>query len=283
MNAILSKALVKLLRPLVRILLREGVPYGVLADLLKSLYVDVAMKEFGITGRKPSFSRVSIITGLPRREASRVKRLPETVTNEPVSERYNRAARVIAGWISDRHYSDAKGNPKDLLMTGSGFTFETLVAKYSGDVPVRAIFDELERVGAIKKMKNSSLRLLTRAYLPQTGNDDKIAILGDDVAALIATIHHNLLHSQSTETLLQRKVYYDNVPIEALSVIREKAKEKGQTLLEYFNRWLARYDRDTHPSVKGTGRKKCGIGIYYFEEDGVDQSPDSFGRKGKSS
>ncbi|MFQ5937243.1 MAG: DUF6502 family protein [Acidiferrobacterales bacterium] len=34
-----------------------------------------------------------------------------------------------------------------------------------------------------------------------------------------------------------------------------------------MDRWMAEHDRDTRPNVKGTGRKRAGIGIYYFEED----------------
>ncbi|MEX1290347.1 MAG: DUF6502 family protein, partial [Desulfobacterales bacterium] len=55
----LYAAVLKLLRPLMRILLRNGVSYGTFADLAKWIYVDVAAKEFGIKGRKQTTSRVS--------------------------------------------------------------------------------------------------------------------------------------------------------------------------------------------------------------------------------
>ena len=73
----LSAAALRLLRPLVRILLRGGISYKTFADLVKWVYVDVAMKEFGIAGRKQSISRVSVITGLSRKEVLRVRRLSE--------------------------------------------------------------------------------------------------------------------------------------------------------------------------------------------------------------
>ena len=44
----LFAAILKLLRPLVRILLRNGVPYGAFADIAKRVYVDVAAQEFGV-------------------------------------------------------------------------------------------------------------------------------------------------------------------------------------------------------------------------------------------
>ncbi|HEY6072929.1 MAG TPA: DUF6502 family protein, partial [Anaerolineales bacterium] len=72
----LSAAITSLLRPLVRILLRNGIPYGAFADLSKRVYVEIATQEFAIAGRKQSKSRVSILTGLSRKEVLRVKRLP---------------------------------------------------------------------------------------------------------------------------------------------------------------------------------------------------------------
>ena len=72
----LVAAVLRLLRPLARILLRNGVSFSTFSDLAKWTYVDVAAREFGIEGRKQSTSRVSVITGLSRREVMRVRNLP---------------------------------------------------------------------------------------------------------------------------------------------------------------------------------------------------------------
>jgi len=90
----------RLLRPLVRILLRNGVAYGALAELIRKVYVDVAYEEFSPAGKKQTVSRVSGLTGLTRKE---VKRLAEMEETDSVSgqERYNRAVRVIGGWMKD--------------------------------------------------------------------------------------------------------------------------------------------------------------------------------------
>ena len=44
----------KLLRPLVRVLLRHGIPHQTFAEFAKQAYVDVAAEEFAVEGRKPS-------------------------------------------------------------------------------------------------------------------------------------------------------------------------------------------------------------------------------------
>ena len=259
-----SAAVLRLLRPLVRILLRNGVSYNTFSDFVKWVYVDVASKEFGIEGRKQSTSRVSVITGLSRKEVMRVRKLPKP-DDSASTERYNRAARVIAAWRRDRNFLDAEGKPTPLPMAGPNVSFSELVKRFSGDVPVRATLDELIRVGAVERLEDGRVSLLTRTYVPQSSDADKLHILGTDVAHLISTFDHNL-KSDPIGPFFQRKVAYDNLPDEILPGFRKYSAKRAQTLLENLDRWLAQHDRDVTPTVKGTGRNNAGIGIYYFEE-----------------
>lgn len=265
----LSAAALRLLRPLVRLLLRNGVSYSTFSDLVKWVYVDVAGKEFGIKGRKQSTSRVSVITGLSRKEVLRVRRL-SSPEDRVSTEQYNRAARVIAAWRRERDFLDGKGMPAPLPMTGSGATFSGLVKRFSGDVPVRATLDELIRVGAVERSKDGKVRLLTRAYIPEKSDADKLHILGTDVAHLISTIDHNL-KSEPILLRFQRKVAYDNLPDDVLPQFRKLSGKKAQALLESLDRWLAQHDRDINPAVKGSGRNRAGLGAFYFEEPYSDE------------
>ncbi|MCE5264415.1 MAG: DUF6502 family protein [Deltaproteobacteria bacterium] len=268
MNRALSAAVVRILVPLVRMLLRQGVSYGTFADLAKWVYVDVAMQEFGIDRRKQSTSRVSILTGLSRKEVTRVRQIPrpDDLAN---AERYNRAARVIAAWRREADFLDADGRPALLSMSGRGATFSELARRFSGDVPARAILDELIRSGSVERLSDGLIRLCDRAYVPKASEIDKVHILGTDVGHLISTIDHNLEPAPSlplSQPLFQRKVAYDNLPDEFLPRLRKMTARRGQAFLEKMDRWLAGHDRDTNPDAAGTGRNKAGIGIYYFEE-----------------
>jgi Family of unknown function (DUF6502) len=260
----LSAAVTNLLRPLVRLLLRNGVPYRTFSDLAKRVYVDVATEEFGILGRKQSKSRVSILTGLSRKEVLRVKRLPGP-DDMGALQRYNRAARVISGWVRDRMFTNESGDPVDLPFEGENATFKKLVRLYSGDAPARAILDELLRVGSVERTTEGKIHLLDRSYVPMRGEIEKIGILGADAADLISTIEHNI--RQPDTPFFQRKVCYDNLPGEALPQLKRMGRNKSQSLLESLDRWLSKRDRDFNPQVGGTGRKRAGMGIYYFEED----------------
>ena len=270
-DKVLQAALMKLLRPLIQILLRNGVPFGTFSDLAKRIYVDVARTESGIPGKKQTVSRLSVITGLSRKEIGRIKKLPP-VRETGETERYNRAARVIGGWIQDKRFLDSKGNPNVLPLDGPRTSFADLVKQYSGDVPARAILDELLRTGTVERTAAHYVRLLTHAYIPRTDEAGMLSILGTDVKDLIATIDHNLRASKTEDPkrFFQRKVSYDNLPMEVLPKLRSRTQTQAQNFLEAMNRWLSAHDRDINPDVAGTGRKRAGIGIYYFEEDFED-------------
>jgi hypothetical protein len=132
-------------------------------------------------------------------------------------------------------------------------------------VPARAILDELIRIGAAERLEDGKIRLLVRAYVPESSEADKLNILGTDVGLLISTIDHNL-KPDSIGPLFQRKVAYDNLPDEILPAFRKLSAKRAQNLLETLDRWLAQHDRDVTPTVKGNGRNHAGLGIFYFEE-----------------
>jgi hypothetical protein len=260
----IAAAITNLLRPLVMFLLRNGVPYQTFADIAKRVYVDLATEKFDIPGRKQSKSRVSILTGLSRREVLRVKRLPAQ-DDLGALDRINRAARVVSGWVVDRRFSDESGQPADLPFEGGDICFRQLVKAYSGDAPVRAVLDELMRVGVVERTTDGKIHLLEHSYIPKAGEIDKIAMLGSDTADLFSTIDHNIGHPEAP--FFQRKVNYDNLPSEALPELKKLAGEQSQALLERVDRWMSERDRDVNPQVPGTGRKRAVVGIYYFQED----------------
>jgi hypothetical protein len=258
-----SAAISTLLRPLVRLLLRNGVPYRSFSDIAKRVYVDVATEEFGIPGRKQSKSRVSVLTGLSRKEVLRVRRLPPT-DDMGAGERYNRAARVIAGWVRDPRFCKGSGTPAELPFEEGPSSFRELVKTYSGDAPVRAVLDELLRVGTVERQPDRMIRLLERSYIPKRGEIEKIGILGVDTSYLIGTIEHNI--RQPDAPFFQRKVCYDNLPAEALPELEKIAAGRGQALIESLDGWMSTRDRDVNPGIPGTGRMRAGVGIYYFQE-----------------
>jgi hypothetical protein len=265
----INAAIARLLRPLFRLLLRNGVSYGSFEALARQAFVDAAMGVSGIAGKKPSISRVSLLSGLTRKE---VQRLSAPQAAAPAGDQHNRAARVLTGWVRDAEFHDARGRPRVLERDGAP-GFATLVKRYSGDIPVRAVLDELVNVGAVRLTDDGRVELRERAYVPGKSVAEKLRILGSDVADLIDTIDHNLQRG-ADDPRFQRKVMYHSIPADALPAFRKLGAARSQALLEQLDRWLAAHDIDNPADRPELPRARVGLGIYYFEEPVAPQPPE---------
>jgi len=244
-NTILLSALNKLAQPLVQVLLRHGVACEDFVELIRRSFVSVAEHEFAPQGRKQSLMNIALITGIHRHE---VKKLMESAKQVSMTKpQHHRAARVINGWINDRDFS-INGAARTLDIATE---FKQLVSQYSGDITPRPILDELLRVGAVEKPTADTLKLLVPAYIPHNSDEDLIQIFGDSVTDLLSTLDYNL-KSETAIRRLQISVVHTNLPDEVLSNIE----------LQFFET----QDRDSNPNVKGNGRNRAGIGLYFFQE-----------------
>lgn len=262
----MAGALFKILKSVARVALRRGVPYDAVAELAKRAFVEVAHREFEIRGRKQTASRISVLTGVHRKEVARML-AASTPSDEVASDRITCAAGVVAGWRRDARFADAKGKPAALPFDDDAPSFSELVRRYGrGDTPGRAVLDELLRVGAVKRLRDGRIRLVAAAYVPESASSEALEILGSDVSDLIATIDHNLAVAPK-RGFFQRKTAYDNLPAEALTEIRALVEREGQRALETLDGAMAKRDRDFNPDAKGKGRKRAMVGVYYFEDD----------------
>ncbi len=260
---ILARAVLRLLRPLVRILLRNGIAFGTFSDLAKKVYTDVAFEHFTIEGKKQSVSRVSILTGLTRKEVKRLHELPEpdSVTEE---KRYNRAIRVISGWLNDTDYRSAEGVPLALPLRGDSPSFTSLVRSYSGDVPVQAMLTELMTAKSVEQ-RDDIIYLVRHAYVPSDDPEEKMHILGTDVEELIDTIDHNLTH-QGDELRFQRKVSNGHIANTDLETFKQLSTKEAQMLLERLDSWLTEHEQDPDAESKQSSAK-VSMGIYYYVDE----------------
>jgi len=273
MENILKYAIRHILKPLVRILHRKGVAVGELNEMLKQIYVEVSEDVLAAAGERPTTSRIAIATGLTRKEVAQLRQAIAVDVDAPTGS-YNRGARVMTGWLADAEFLDAEGKPAHLPLHGERGSFAALVSRYSGDMPTRAMFQEMERVGAVQRDAAGQVQLMAAGYIPHSDEAEKLSILGTDVAALMNTIAHNLTTQERSQLHFQRKVSYDNLPVEALPVFKAMVAKDGLDLLIKFNAYLATQDRDSNPQVEGTGCMRAGVGIYYFEEPVAAQPED---------
>ncbi len=291
-RASLIQSVFKLLRPLVRVLLQQGLSYAEFAEIAKKAYVDVAEKEFQIPGRKQSIARICVLTGIHRKDVNRL--LAEQSSGEWHIEPLSRAARVIGGWLSDSHFLNKAGRPDLLPFDGEAGSFSQLVKRYSGDMPARAVLDELKRAKAVEVTDTGKLKLVSEAYVPVALDDQILQVLGMAGSDLLNTIGYNLT-APPNGSRLQLSVAYDRLSPEVVREFKQMAEKDALNTLKRYNAWLAERDADNpdlpssapDPRAPGTRESdspmmRAGLGMYYFEEPaslGSDQSATAAGRK----
>lgn len=267
----LLRAVERLLEPLVRLMLRNGVTYKAFGAIARRVFVQTAIKDFALPRRKLSDSRIAILTGLARRDIAKLRNAgPEDGAEIEVS--MNRAARVVAGWRRDPKFRDAAGRPATLSLDGDTPTFTELVRLYAGDVPVAATLDELERVDAISRTRDGRFRLASRAYVASADSERILTVLGSHVRDLITTIDYNLTR-EDAPARFQRRVVYEGIDPQRLDSLRLVIADEAQATLERIDAILAEAVLDESSDAAKAESSRLGVGIFWIENE--DEDPPS--------
>ena len=257
---VLANAVIGILKPLLRVLIRNEVSHAEFSELARQAYVEVAYEHFSLKGRKTTYSRVAVLTGLSRKEVVRLYKLIKQ-QQPAVKSVPNRAVRVINGWMQDKEFLDGQA-PRTLPLQGDKGSFASLVAKYSGDITLGAIVDELERVGVVSRPDKQTVKLNSYGYVPQEDELEKIKIMSVCAADLLNTTVHNLEQDEQ-QARFQRQIVYSDVPETVAEEFKVYSSEKSAEFLQQLNQYLARKTQSA-ASGQQTGRR-VGLGIYYLE------------------
>lgn len=253
----------RLMRPLVRILIRNSISFGEFNEIAKEVYVEVAASSAPPNDKNEVEDRIAILTGLPRTEVDRViaqrgKQQAEYTSN------LHRTTSLLSGWHTDPLFTGPYGLPLDVPFEGSGDkTFSGLVERYSNDISAHAMLNELLRAGVVTETEDGRIKVLTRTYLPDTDAPESLDRLGYVVRDFVETIDFNRQEENPEQRLLERMVVADNgVRLSDLPQFRDYVRERGQFLLEEIDDWLSKHEpadgHDEEPIVD------TGVGIFHF-------------------
>ena len=264
----LMGALRRLLRPLVRVLIAQGLTFPALSRLLKELYVEVAEREFPVAGRPQSDSRINLLTGIHRKDV-RALRDPrrELTSGSPV---VSRNARMIAIWAGNPAFLDERARPRPLPRHADGDgapSFESLVESISKDIRARVVLDEWLRLGLVRLDEDEQVHLNSEAFVPREDFEDLAFYFGRNLHDHIATSAHNLLGGEPRQ--LERAVYYDKLTPGSVEALNAMSREVGQEALLKINRKAFELAEADEGKAEATRRMSFGV---YFHAAGDDRS-----------
>ena len=252
-------------------LIAKGVTFPVLSRLLKTVYVEVATSEFPVPDKAQTDSRISLLTGVHRKDVKALRERRRTAEPPPLA--LSRNAHLIAAWTGAADYLDERGRPRPLprqKQPDGRVSFESLVASVSKDIRPRAVLDEWLRLGLVRVDDANLVHLNTQAFVPREDFADLAFYFGRNLADHIAASGHNLLGGEPP--MLEQAVYYEELTPESIAELSALSRELGSNALVAVNKKafeLAEQDRN-NPDAN----QRMAFGVYFFtgpdEPDGAD-------------
>ncbi|MGF7175818.1 DUF6502 family protein [Azospirillum doebereinerae] len=260
-------AMRRVLTPLVRALIGFGIPWPMFSGLVKAVYVEVAERDFALPGKPTSDSRITLLTGVHRKDVSQLRGKAPSADAVAASSP-SLGAQVLGRWLGHDDYREADGRPRPLARVASAegeAAFETLVTGVSKDIRPRALLDELLHAGLVTERADGRLDLVVSAHLPR-GDIDKLAYyFGRNLADHIAAAGHNL--AGGAPPFLERAMFHDGLTAESVATLRIEAERAGMDMLVHLNRIAMELaDRD---EGKDEAHHRFTAGLYaYSAPDG---------------
>ncbi|MDN0083220.1 DUF6502 family protein [Crenobacter sp. SG2305] len=257
-----------MLQPLVRLLLDHGVGFPFLIEMLKTTYVRVADRHFKLKGKEQTDSRLSLLTGVHRKD---IKRLRGGVDQEKRALEVPLAAQVLGLWTGDARYLNERHEPRVLprfSREGGEHSFESLVESVSKDIRPRSLLDEWLRSGVVSLDEDDRVHLASHAAVPAENLADKLEFFGRNVHDHVAAISANLRESPSP--FMERCVFYDGLKPEQVAELRALAERRAMEALLEVNRQARSMIESNGDDGKATER--FNFGVYFYHEAASDDA-----------
>jgi hypothetical protein len=185
----LMDAIGAVLGPLARLAVARGVRFSDLEERMKQAFVQAARDAHpgGLPHRQ--VSRISITTGINRREVTRLVK----TANEPTAQQLSLAMRAYFRWSTDPDFQDADGQALALKRQGESGSFEAMASRVTRDVHPRSLLEDMVRLKiAVWDAEADIVTLSNDAFVP---NDDVAHLLeflganvGDHLRAAVENV-----------------------------------------------------------------------------------------------
>jgi hypothetical protein len=258
-----------LLRPIASMLLKCGMTWKEFSDLSKASFVEAASDEYGLDGRPTNVSRVSILTGISRKE---VKRQRDMLLQEaPVGRgKTTDATRVLSGWHQDPLYTDEDSKPKLIPENGPAPSFNSLCQRYGGDIATQTMLKELLKTQAVRRDDAGNLVATSRFYRPAVHDDENLRWAVSLTRDLVETMNNNVFLDDTRVARFGRKADNERIPKSAIPEFRQYLADRGQAFLEEVDDWLT--EHATSDKTEASEFVRIGVGMFAIEDANSEET-----------
>ena len=243
----------RLLAPFARLMVARGIQFPELSERLKAHYVEAAKD---LSEGKLTDSRLSVLTGLQRRDIARLRALP---VPEP---RTHHLTRLIALWQTETVY---KG--RDLPKNGPAPSFDALAKIVRKDIHPRTMLDTLLAAGAVEiDPQTHAVRLLQSSYQPLAGSEDQLAYLTQNLGDHFDAATENVLGHDPPH--FERAVHYTELTADDVAQLEFEFHREQMALLKRLSTRAAALKKkaETAPATDRVHRFRAG-GYFYQKQD----------------
>jgi hypothetical protein len=258
------RAVQRLLRPLARLLMACGVNFVAFCDLAKGVFVDVAARDFHHGEDIATDSRVSLLSGVHRREVKRLREEMQREAPPPVVVSFG--AQVVSRWCAEAAFIDHQRRPLPLprqASQGGEVSFERLVESVSKDIRPRAVLEEWLRLGVVTLDAEDQVHLVEHAFVPARGLEEKSFYLGKNIGDHLAAVGFNLLDGKPP--FLDRSVYCDGLSPGSVEKLRALSRELAINAMQEINRTAL--DLQEADQGRADASQRMTFGVFYYAED----------------
>jgi hypothetical protein len=263
-DEVLIGTLSRLVAPLARLCLANGVTFATVEDILKRAFVQEADALQPGAPSHGTVSRISTATGISRREVSRLTKTgaPVRPTKPPL------ATEVFARWTTDPAFRDHNGAPCVLKRQGPAPSFDTLAQSVTRDVHPRSMLDELVRLGLVRHDEESDcVKPVRGEFVPRGDNQQMFGLLGDNVGDHLDAAVANVSGDGSQH--FEQAVFADELSAESVETLRPLVTAHWQVLRDALVPALTELIEADRLAGRGQGQR-VRIGLYTFTESAPD-------------
>ena len=263
-------AMLKLLKPVAKLLLEAGIGVGEFTQLAKIAFVHAAREQGQSAGgeiRRPSATRIAVVTGLTRKDVAAILSSSDEVPSAFEWQR-QRTERVLSGWWTDSDFLDEHGQPLVLPEKDARRSFQGLCERYSGDPRFAAILEELIRVGAVRRLADGRVKAESRSYATVRWDPEGVAAVGEELADHCESLLYNLKNPHRPH-FVRRVINASLNPLYA-PMLRRDLEQSATNMADAMDDAL---NFDEYSKKGAGGAMRLGIGIYLIESPPEPHGP----------